>query len=329
MKEVVKVNSLKQFIDVADLNLDSDIHRKRFSSKIAISPTEEKTVVASITTTTMDADGDVIMPSGADLKRFVKNAVVLFSHDYSSKPIAKIIAMSVNEDEIVAKMQFADTQEANDCWSLVKGGFLNACSIGFIIKDYVVNGTEEFKAYVKANKLKVDQTCKRIITGFELIENSFCSIPCNPDALVSAISAKSITLSDKTIKELDLPKVIVVEKEAPIVEEVAVPVVEEVIKKEEPMVKSPACRQKDETKEDCVSRKIAEIMGEGMSQEQATAMAYSMCSKSCEEKTEDFKQLIKEAKEEPKRYIKVLRNGGVDIDKLVELKKLALKGRIV
>ena len=49
------------------------------------------------------------------------------------------------------------------------------------------------------------------------------------------------------------------------------------------MEKSPACRQENETKDECVSRKIPEIMAENpdMSQEQAIAIAESLCSKKC------------------------------------------------
>lgn len=47
--------------------------------------------------------------------------------------------------------------------------------------------------------------------------------------------------------------------------------------------KSPACRKKGETKDECVSRKIPEIMHENpnMEQDQAIAIAESVCSKSC------------------------------------------------
>lgn len=52
------------------------------------------------------------------------------------------------------------------------------------------------------------------------------------------------------------------------------------------VIKSPACRMKGETKKECVSRKIPEIMHEnpGISQDQAIAIAESMCSKQCKEK---------------------------------------------
>jgi hypothetical protein len=54
----------------------------------------------------------------------------------------------------------------------------------------------------------------------------------------------------------------------------------EKINKEE---KSPACRKKGERKEDCVERKIPEIIDEGYKRDQAIAMANSMCETPCEE----------------------------------------------
>lgn len=50
--------------------------------------------------------------------------------------------------------------------------------------------------------------------------------------------------------------------------------------------KSPACRLDGETEQECVKRKIPEILRENpnMSREQAVAIAYSLCSKRCSEK---------------------------------------------
>ena len=57
--------------------------------------------------------------------------------------------------------------------------------------------------------------------------------------------------------------------------------------------KSPACRKEDETKDECVARKIPEIMNENpdMDQDQAIAIAESMCGKKCKEKSENDKLL--------------------------------------
>ena len=48
--------------------------------------------------------------------------------------------------------------------------------------------------------------------------------------------------------------------------------------------KSPACRLDDESKDDCVARKIPELIDEGRDREQAVAMANSMCERTCNSK---------------------------------------------
>lgn len=60
---------------------------------------------------------------------------------------------------------------------------------------------------------------------------------------------------------------------------------EETVSEPEEVEKSPACRQEDESKEDCVSRKVPELVDEGMDQEQAVAAANEICSESCADKS--------------------------------------------
>lgn len=48
--------------------------------------------------------------------------------------------------------------------------------------------------------------------------------------------------------------------------------------------KSPACRMNDESVEECVKRKIPELIDEGMDQDQAVAAANGICKTSCEDK---------------------------------------------
>ena len=50
--------------------------------------------------------------------------------------------------------------------------------------------------------------------------------------------------------------------------------------------KSPACRMDGESEQECVSRKTAELVDEGMERDQAVATAYSMCEEACSEKEE-------------------------------------------
>jgi hypothetical protein len=52
------------------------------------------------------------------------------------------------------------------------------------------------------------------------------------------------------------------------------------------VTKSPACRMDEESVDECVSRKVPELLDEGYSQEQAVAIAESVCSVPCKEKIE-------------------------------------------
>ncbi len=55
--------------------------------------------------------------------------------------------------------------------------------------------------------------------------------------------------------------------------------------------KSPACRQSGETKNECVARKVPELVAEGYSQDEAVAIAESLCKKKC--KSCDISELQK------------------------------------
>ena len=203
MKNQFNVGSIKQFIDISGLNESDEVIRKQYVSEIKLNPDSEKTIIARISSTATDADGDVIDPEGCDFKRFMANGVIHKNHDYRVESvIGKALEVSTDAKGIVAKIKFADTEAANDVWKLVRDGYVKANSIGFIIRDYVIKGTKEFTDYIKSKGMIVDDACRRIIKNFELIESSIVSVPCNPEALNQAISAKSIELSEQTIKEL-------------------------------------------------------------------------------------------------------------------------------
>jgi HK97 family phage prohead protease len=320
MKEKILIDSLKPWMDVAGIDAGTEVERKRFSSRITISADEEKTCVAVISTTDEDAEGDVIFPSGGDLKRFEKNPVILYAHNYSGKPVAKAVALSVGEDGITAKLKFADTEEANDVWSLIKGGFLNANSIGFIAKEKLYKGSDEFKAFVKETKLKIKDTVNRIISKWELLESSIVPIPCNPEALMVAVSNKSITLSDKTIKELDLPKVVVIEKTADKSQVIAPQLVTTEVKE----ATAPAIAPLNEViapLQDAIAPIKSAIVLEDEDEDEEEEVQVPL-----QETVVEPSRSIKVIKSTPARSIKVERNGGIDIKKLIELKR---KGKIV
>ena len=240
MKNKVLVSSLRPFgIDIAGLDENAVVERKTYHPVIKLMEDEERCVIADMTTTSIDVDGDVVIPSGGDLSRFVKNPIVMWAHNYSEPCIGRALEVRSSKDTLQAKIQFAQTPRATEIWQLVKGGFLKCNSIGFIATNTLHSGNEDFKDYCKKNT--VDKNCKRIITKWTLLENSIVNIPSNEDALIQAISSKSIELSDKTIKELEIKVVeeVVVPAPVKVPEEIPVIVVEPKIEVKPEVVKPP------------------------------------------------------------------------------------------
>jgi hypothetical protein len=216
MKSKFLLESLSKLgLNTEGLDNNSLVERKGYNSDIEIMPEEERTIKATISTNDIDADGDIVIPEGANISRYVNNPVVHWNHNYALPPIGKCTELKICDNKIEAKIQFADTQHALDIWNLVKGGFLKAHSIGFVTIKALVNGTNEFKKYCQDKGITTANNCKRIITDFLLIEDSIVSIPSNPMALTQAISSKSINISNKTIKDLGISEAPVTPAEAP------------------------------------------------------------------------------------------------------------------
>jgi len=155
---------------------------------------------------------------------------------------------------------------------------MRAFSVGFIPKEF-------------------DQTDFHVITKQELLEISAVPVPANAEAL--SVAAKSYSPKEEKevlswLQKMEAEKEIrcikcdklILEKDAvevKIDETYAELWCKECIEKKKKTEKSPACRQAGETKEDCVARKIPEIMDENpdMKQNQAVAIAESMCGEKC------------------------------------------------
>ena len=194
MKNVFKLGSIKQFIDIGDENPDQEVFRKQYESKIYIDKDDERCVISDISCNNMDEDGDMIIPQGCDFSRFMKNPIILADH--ASYQLDKILGhatqIEVLSDRIRAKIQLNDLPLAQNVYKLIKAGDLRGNSIGFIIKGALIRGTKEFDSFIKNTGIKVEDGVKRIINHFKLIESSFVAIPCCDNALVQSVSIKSI-----------------------------------------------------------------------------------------------------------------------------------------
>lgn len=87
----------------------------------------------------IDREGDRIMASGWDVRDFMRNPVALFSHDARSLPIGRAMNLRINGPRLIGDIVFApaDVSEfADRVFKMVKGGFVQAVSVGFAPIDW-------------------------------------------------------------------------------------------------------------------------------------------------------------------------------------------------
>jgi len=147
------------------------IIRLRTKTEIKLSHEDDRTIDFIISTAAKDRDGDTIDPKGWILTNFLKNPVVLFGHDNRSLPVGKAENIRLEGGALKASVKFADAEMnplAESVFQMVKGGFLNATSVGFSPVEFERN----------------DGGIKFIKQ--ELLEFSIVPIPSNPEALVTA-----------------------------------------------------------------------------------------------------------------------------------------------
>lgn len=125
----------------------------------------------------VDRMGDTIDAGGWQLDQFLKNPVALFGHDSASveNVVGRACNVRVAGNRLVGDIEFAEaavSANADTVFRLVKGGFLNAVSVGFIPLEWkpTKNGGISF-------------------TKQALLEISVVPVPANSNALVQARAA--------------------------------------------------------------------------------------------------------------------------------------------
>lgn len=123
---------------------------------------------ATVTTSDIDRMGESIDSQGVDTTAFMQNPVVLYGHDYSGLPIGKATKISSFKNKITASFQLAIAEYpfAATVAAMIKGGYLNAVSIGGVVRQW-------------------DDTYTQI-QQMEMVEFSVVPVPANPNALITA-----------------------------------------------------------------------------------------------------------------------------------------------
>lgn len=161
---------------------------KNFESELKVADDVKRTLLVRISTSNPDRSKDTVQPDGMQYDHFMKNPVVLFAHNYASKPIAKCTSLKVDSKGVTATVEFTPEglyQEADVIYEMYKQGFLNAWSIGFMPQK---DGYEEneFGGYN--------------FKTWELFEFSSVPVPDNPEAL-TIMRSKGINVDAVVEKE--------------------------------------------------------------------------------------------------------------------------------
>jgi phage head maturation protease len=163
---------------------------------------ESRTCISKISTSCVDEEGEVVLPSGIQTTRFTKGGGTAFwNHDYGD-PVASTRWLELTDDGMVASSYFPPRPDEHvgewrpdTVLSLVASGLCNGVSIGF---SYIE--TREPTAKDKSRFKTTGNELQRVISKSRLLEYSFAPLPMNEDALVMAVS-KGLIRKDGTINE--------------------------------------------------------------------------------------------------------------------------------
>lgn len=268
-------------------------------------------VIAS--TEDVDRMGEVVRSDGWMLENFNKNPVILFGHDHGSLPIGKATSAEVRDRELIVKGVFASHENAQKVRKLYEEGIMKAVSVGFIphemdgniitsaelleVSFVPIPANSEALALAFDNEHSVNELAQKGFFDFDSVAKTSSpteqkseegdekgdeenrsteghNLPPTPPVEEKSDENPENEGDDEVGERSDEEKL--VEKDNSDEEE------EE--EEETKETKSPACRQQDETQQECVDRKVPELMEEeGMEQDQAIAAAQSMCERDCVE----------------------------------------------
>lgn len=131
---------------------------------------ERREILHAISSAAVDRAGDIVVPSGARIDRYMQNPVVMVNHSYEwpEDCIGKCVSVTVEDDRVYARTQFLDTPLADAAFKLAQAG-VGGWSIGF--KPITYEPIEDKKGRTKGFRF----------TEWELLEYSAVAIPMNQE----------------------------------------------------------------------------------------------------------------------------------------------------
>ena len=120
----------------------------------------------------VDRHGDVVLAQGWRLEAYRRNPVFLWAHDYSRPAIGRAQSVWTEPGQLLARMEFAPTDFAQEVAALYRSGYQQGVSVGFKPLRYEERRQERTGAFLGIRFLEQ-----------ELLEVSAVPVPANRDAL--------------------------------------------------------------------------------------------------------------------------------------------------
>lgn len=190
--------------------------QKASTGKIESVDEGSRTEISVITTSALDGDFEVVIPSGIRTTRYIDNPVILYCHDYHALPVGTCQWIKPIDEGLKAKSfypyrpkDFKDEWFIDTCYALIQANVLKGKSIGFVELSTHAPTPEEIDARPELAQ------CTKIIDQCELLEYSVVAVPCNPDCNLLEKIAKQFPvdhLERLGIKAVKPPVVQVAEK---------------------------------------------------------------------------------------------------------------------
>jgi hypothetical protein len=146
----------------------------------------EKSIVYTITSSSIDRYKEIVDPHGLDLTNFRRSKRTVFWNHDTDRPIGRSMWEKKKGETWIAKVEFADgvTDFATDIWKLAKSGFIGMTSIGFQPKSFEWRALKDVKDLNPPNVKDFDKEMNLLIwRKSELLEYSVVGIGANPDAV--------------------------------------------------------------------------------------------------------------------------------------------------
>ena len=129
-----------------------------------------------VSTDDLDRQGDTISVNGWHLQAYMRNPVFLWAHAYYRPAIGRATEIWKENHSLLARIDFAPTDFAQEVATIYRGGYQRGVSVGFRPLQYEIRRDTKTGEFLGINFIQQ-----------ELLEISAAPVPANQNALRKAL----------------------------------------------------------------------------------------------------------------------------------------------